>query len=314
MSAKNNYIQSPLNYTGGKFRLLSQLLPCFPKNIRVFVDLFCGGGNVGINVAAQKVIYNDLHTKVVNLLNLFREIPESALLKEIYAIIRKYGLSLVKDNGYDAYNCSSSAGLAAYNKNGFLKLREAYNSIALKEQGAWRHVAMLYVLVAYAFNNQLRFNSLGKFNLPVGKRDFNSRMEEKLKNFSRRIKNQHCEFSNCDFRNFNVDNFCLNDLLYIDPPYLITCATYNENGGWNARDESELLDFLDYIDSRGIRFALSNILQGKGNENSILKSWLQAGKYNVHHFNCNYSNSNYQRVEKASHTDEILVTNYEPGI
>ena len=54
-------IQSPLNYTGGKFKLLPQILPHFPKDIDVFVDLFCGGCNVGINVEANTVIYNDLN-------------------------------------------------------------------------------------------------------------------------------------------------------------------------------------------------------------------------------------------------------------
>lgn len=269
---------------------------------------------MGINVSANKVIYNDLHANVVNLLSLFKKIPESVLLKEVHAIIRKYDLSLVKDNGYNAYNCSSSVGLAAYNKNAFLKLREAYNSTARKGHGTWHHEVMLYVLVVYAFNNQMRFNSLGEFNLPVGKRDFNSRMEEKLIKFSNGLKTQNCEFSKFDFRNFNVDDFCQNDLFYIDPPYLITCATYNENGGWQDRDEYDLLDFLDYIDSKGIRFALSNVLQGKGNENTILKSWLKSGKYNVRHLNCSYSNSNYQRFAKSSHTDEVLVTNYEPDI
>ncbi len=38
-------IQSPLNYTGSKFRLLPQILPLFPKNISVMVDLFCGGAS-----------------------------------------------------------------------------------------------------------------------------------------------------------------------------------------------------------------------------------------------------------------------------
>ena len=52
-------IQSPLNYTGGKFKLLPQILPLFPTNINTFVDLFCGGCNVGINVECENVIYND---------------------------------------------------------------------------------------------------------------------------------------------------------------------------------------------------------------------------------------------------------------
>lgn len=31
MKQINNYIQSPLNYTGGKYKLLNQLIPLFPK-------------------------------------------------------------------------------------------------------------------------------------------------------------------------------------------------------------------------------------------------------------------------------------------
>ncbi len=56
---KKNLIKSPINYTGGKYRLLPKLLPYFPDKINTFVDLFCGAGNVGINVNANKIILND---------------------------------------------------------------------------------------------------------------------------------------------------------------------------------------------------------------------------------------------------------------
>ena len=52
-------IQSPLNYTGGKYRLLPQILPLFPGHVGTFVDLFCGGCNVGVNVEADVHFYND---------------------------------------------------------------------------------------------------------------------------------------------------------------------------------------------------------------------------------------------------------------
>ena len=54
--AKQPYIQSPLNYIGGKYKILPQILPLFPSRIRTFVDLFCGGCNVGINVSADRTI------------------------------------------------------------------------------------------------------------------------------------------------------------------------------------------------------------------------------------------------------------------
>ena len=38
------YVKSPLNYTGGKYKLLPQLLELFPKQVNTVVDLFAGGG------------------------------------------------------------------------------------------------------------------------------------------------------------------------------------------------------------------------------------------------------------------------------
>lgn len=40
---KKTYIKSPLNYVGGKFKLLPEIIPLFPTNINTFVDLFGGG-------------------------------------------------------------------------------------------------------------------------------------------------------------------------------------------------------------------------------------------------------------------------------
>ena len=41
--SRNNYIKSPLNYVGGKYKLLNEIIPLFPENINTFVDLFGGG-------------------------------------------------------------------------------------------------------------------------------------------------------------------------------------------------------------------------------------------------------------------------------
>jgi site-specific DNA-adenine methylase len=40
------YVKSCVNYTGGKYRLLKQILPLFPNEIDNFIDLFCGGANI----------------------------------------------------------------------------------------------------------------------------------------------------------------------------------------------------------------------------------------------------------------------------
>jgi len=98
----------------------------------------------------------------------------------------------------------------------------------------------------------------------------------------------------------------------VDPPYLITCATYNEQGGWGEKDEKDLLSFLDELSDRNVRFALSNVLRSKGKENSILIEWIEknAEKYKAIQLNYSYSNSNYQTKDKSSVTEEVLITNY----
>lgn len=174
---KKEVIPSALNYTGGKYKLLSQILPLFPKDADQVVDLFCGGCNVGMNVDCNKVLFNDNNQYLMGLLDTFRRLTKKEIFDWIYNAIDKYGLSLVSKNGYDFYNCESSKGLGEYNKAGYNKLRDDFNKKNKKDN---EYYLMLYLLIVYSFNNQLRFNRKGKFNLPVGKRDFNSKMQGKL--------------------------------------------------------------------------------------------------------------------------------------
>ncbi len=302
-------IQSPLNYTGGKFKLLPQILPLFPKNIDIFVDLFCGGANVGVNVKSNRTILNDTDDNLTYLFNMFKNLG-SDCLPLLDEIIEKYGLSQSSKYGYEYYGCDSGIGLASYNKDKFLKLREDFNNSL--DPGYYPY-AMLYVLIIYSFNNQIRFNRQGQFNLPVGKRDFNEKMKDKLNKFIKRLESKRYEFSNYDFRNFDMSQLNSDSFVYADPPYLITCATYNEQGGWNEKDEKDLLGFLDKLHSNNIKFALSNVLRSKGKENSILINWINENtdKYKVINLNYDYNNSNYQVKDKDSVTEEVLIIDYE---
>lgn len=312
MVKSNYFIQSPLNYTGGKYKLLKQILPNFPNKIDTFVDLFCGGCNVGININAKEVIYNDLNKNLLYLYNTFKNLDKEITFYWINYIIKEYNLSLVSEHGYSFYNCESSKGLGDYNRNGFLKLRADFNNKTLSQNEDYYYYIMLYVIIVYAFNNQIRFNSNGEFNLPVGKRDFNNKIQDKLSKFIDRLKEQNSVFTCLDFRNFNIETLTENDFVYADPPYLITCATYNEQGGWTEKDENDLLDFLDNLSENRIKFALSNVLSSKGKENKILKAWIErnVNRYRVIHLNYNYANSNYQTKDKTKSSDEVLIVNY----
>ena len=278
----------------------------FPDKIDTFVDLFCGGCNVGINVNANKIICNDIEEHIINLMLVFKEYSKEKIFNSILHIIKEYKLSDSTIKSYNDYNCNSSDGLGRYNKDAYLELRQCYNNKPNKN--TYEANIMFYILTCYSFSNQIRFNSKEEFNMPYGKRYFNKSMRDKLNRFLDKIHNIDMKFINNDFLQLKINKLNKTDFVYCDPPYLISCASYNEQNGWNKDKEERLLDLLDRIHKSNIKFALSNVLENKGKSNDILKNWSK--KYNIHHLNNTYSNCNYHRKDKIKNSDEVLITNY----
>lgn len=117
MNTKSDIIKSPLNFTGGKHKLLPQLLPLFPDDVHTFIDLFCGGCNVALNVTAKKIICNDKEPHLLGLLEYLKNTPYTEITESVMAIINKYNLSISSRNGYECYGCNSSMGLGTYIKS-----------------------------------------------------------------------------------------------------------------------------------------------------------------------------------------------------
>lgn len=287
----NWYTKSPLNYIGGKYKILNQILPYIPDDIENFIDLFAGGCNVGINVNAKKIYFNDNLTFLVKMYKIFQKNSIEKTLKHIDNRIDKFKLSLINEDGYK-------------------KLRELYNQ--------QKNPLDLFVLIAYSFNHQIRFNNSHEFNNPFGKKRscFNNSMKTNLKSFILKIKEEKVKFSDDSFENFDFSFLSKKDFVYCDPPYLITTGSYNDGKrgfkGWSKNEENCLLNILDGLDKRGIRFALSNVLEHKGKSNDILKKWVENNPtYKVNYLNYNYSNSNYHTKNRDTNASiEILVTNY----
>ena len=300
-------VKSPLNYTGGKYKLLNQIIPIFPKNLDLFVDLFSGGANVGVNVNAKRIVCVDKQKEIIRVMDLFKKYEDGYIIDKLEKIIDKYNLSNSLLNGYKVYKCTSDKGLGSYNKSKYLDLRNDYNSMT---DDSVEKDFLFLTLVIYGFNNQIRFNSNGEFNMPVGKRDFNNSIRKNLKSFITKLKTKNIEFINSDFREFAIETTD-NTLVYCDPPYFLGTASYNENGGWTEKDEIDLLNYLSILDQSGVKFALSNVIEHKGEKNIILDSWIKEHNYIVHIIDSNYNNSNYHKQEgNILKTIEVLVTNY----
>lgn len=301
-----HYINSCFNYTGNKYKQLDQLFHYFPKNTDTFVDLFCGGSVVGLNALkqlnTQKVIINDNSKQLMNIFRYFKDHSYSDIKRQIDDIIDCYDLSRTSELGYKFYGVDSSKGLATVNKASFMKLRADYN--ANNYDSKYAKAVIFYVLIVFAFNNQIRFNRKNEYNLPVGKRDFNLKMQHKLRDFVEALHDQRIEIKSTDYANIDIP---VNSFVYCDPPYSITTATYSEGNSWSINDDQRLFKFLDQLDKNHIMFALSDVLYHNGRENTVLLQWSK--KYRIHQIEFNYNNSNYHSQAKRHKTKEVLITN-----
>lgn len=284
---KKRFIKSPMNYIGGKYKLLPQLIPLFPQNISTFIDLFAGGFNVAVNVNAQKTICNDLNYFVVEMVRTLAYADIDVVLKRIDEKIAEYSLSKENEEGFKAF-------------------RDFYN--------ANHNPIDLLTLSSFSFNYQFRFNSNLEYNNPFGRNrsQFSETMRHNLILFMEEMKKKNLEFYSRDFREMSLDNLGGSDFIYCDPPYLITNGSYNDgNRGfhdWRIDEEKALYEYLDEANGRNIKFALSNVLSHKGVANKLLAEWCK--KYNIHHISSDYSNCNYQSKSKVTTSDEVLITNY----
>ena len=208
------------------------------------------------------------------------------------------------------YGTTSSLGLSRYNKESYLNLRNYYNSI--KEDCEEKDLLLL-VLIRYSFYYQIRYNKNGEFNMPVGKYDFNEEARTNLRNFSNHIHKKDITFLSGSYDDIPYESLD-KPFFYCDPPYLISTAPYNENrgdgAGWDEDDEVKLLNWLSDLNSKGYRFALTNVIEHKGKTNTILKEWLEKNNFKVYYLDKDYKNANYQIKDRDTITKEILVVNY----
>lgn len=284
----DSYIKSPMNYTGGKFKILKHIIPSFPKKICNFVDLFAGGLNVGININADVIYANDQITYLIDLYRYFQRINTEDLILSIKERIAFYKLSQTNVEGYKT-------------------LRNEYNQT--------KSLLDLFLLTCYSFNHQIRFNNQHEFNTPFGKgrSSFNESIEHNLISFCEALHKKNIILSTNDFRDFEYSKLQTGDVVYCDPPYLITTGSYNDGKrgfkDWTIEEDRNLLEILDSINNRGVLFALSNVFAHKGQTNDALIEWSK--KYYVTYIDKTYANCSYHFKNRETKTIEVLITNYK---
>ncbi len=270
-------IKSPLNYTGSKYSILNEITKVLPKHISTFIDIMGGAFNVGVNVVAEKVIYNEFLPHTFNIIKTLLNENSSYIINKVETIINNFKLE-------------------KSNKENYILLRNDYNNT--------KDIYKLFVLHMYCFQNQMRFNGKLEFNSPVGNCSYNSTLTERIQKFIPRTINY--ELFNLSYKDLDITHLDKDSVFYFDPPYFITNATYNDGKrgfvGWNADEETKLLEYITFLHENGFKFILSNVIYHNENTNYILAEWVNTHKFNV---------VNIDNVGAKNTRDEVIITNYD---
>jgi adenine-specific DNA-methyltransferase len=182
----------------------------------------------------------------------------------------------------------------------YINARNHYNSLPFEK----RDPKLLYTIILYGFNQQIRFNGDHDFNNPVGMRWFNDKVLEKMISFSRIAKEKNIEFKNSDYSELN-DVINNNSFVYLDPPYRLTTGAYNDGkrgfNGWGIEEEKRLFEFVDSLNDKSIRFMISYVMEHKGKTNGELKKWIESKGYRLIKVN------DVPGIQRK----EVLIVNYD---
>lgn len=284
------YFESPIYYMGCKYKLLKQMIPIFPKECKVFYDLFCGSGVVSMNYKGTKrTVCNDFNKNVVKLLQMFKDNSVDELDEYFNKRIKEFNLvSLGKD--FRKYKEL---------QKGYYDFREYYNKSESKD------IRDMYLLSCYSMNHLMRFNRQNEFNASCGSTQ--RYIKSKIENGHRLLKD--VEIWCCDTLSIDFLQTTDKDFIYCDIPYLNTEAVYNEKrayGGWNIECDYKIFSILEVLNNRDIKWALSNVFENRGKRNEHLIEWCNKNNWHVHHLNRNYNP--FSRGN--SNNDEVLICNY----
>ncbi|MDR0918581.1 MAG: Dam family site-specific DNA-(adenine-N6)-methyltransferase [Oscillospiraceae bacterium] len=310
MVVSHSLMRPLLGYTGSKYKLLKSLFKFFPDNVETFVDLCCGGCSVGLNVWADRVIMNDKDLDLIGMYSSFKEQGYEKIIELIEYYLEYYNFSRTEIYGHSAYGQEWRKGVPGVNKIAYDKMREDFNAV-IPEERTFEDFVKFYLLTVYSFGGQIRWAGHRRFSESVGKADFTSANKDKLKRFLDRLSGIDCEFKGGRFTEFNFGALTQNDFVYVDPPYLITNASYVlYNDGWNENDERELLKCLDMLNDRGIKFGLSNVLRYGEKENMLLKEWIKSGDFRVERLEMEYGGALRNNKKSKEDIEEVLIMNY----
>ena len=252
-----------LKWAGGKRQLLTELKEFVPvddcKKARYF-EPFIGGGSLCFHLELPSIIINDLNPEIVN----------------VYLQIYHKHLQLIEELKKHSQQHSEEY---------YYKVRELDRKKSYSRLSAIKKAARIIYLNRTCYNGLYRVNSLGQFNVPIGKYENpDIVMEQRILALNAYFHQANVEFRNMDFAEAVVDAQA-GDFIYFDPPY-----DYDGNGftsyvseGFSHTDTQRLKEVADALVEKGCIVLISN------NATQFVVSLFDDPKYSIKYVNANRS-------------------------
>lgn len=235
---KKNVILSPVvKWVGGKRQLLDDIIPLLPDNFSTYVEPFVGGGALLFEIQPKKAIVNDLNHELINLYKVIKDNPNELLL-----LLEEHEL-----NNSEEY---------------FYQIRALDRSESYDQMSDIEKAARIIYLNKTCYNGLFRVNQSGQFNSPYGKyKNPNIVNKPVVLAMANYFQNNNITLLNGDYK-LALKKLRKGAFVYFDPPYMPISSSssftgYTENG-FDKKQQIELKEECDKLNSRGIKFLLSN--------------------------------------------------------
>ena len=219
-----------LKWAGSKQNIIGRIKAVLPAG-RTLIEPFAGSCAVSLNTDYRNYLLSDINQDLINL----------------YKNLQTEGEPFIQ-------YCRTFFTEENKTRERFIELRHIFNNtsdIRLK-------AALFLYLNRFCYNGLCRYNSKGIFNSPFGrlKPYF---PEEEMRNFHKKLK--YARFECSDFRDI-MNRAREGCVVYADPPYDPLTSTSNfttySAGGFNRKDQADLVKLAHQLTERGVPVLISN--------------------------------------------------------
>lgn len=233
---KDKLVLPVVKWVGGKRQLLPEIEKYIPESFTTYYEPFLGGGAVLFNLQPKKAIVNDINEELINL----------------YQVIKDNVDELIEDLEKHENNSEYYYRIREQDRD-----RNVYSKLS-----PVKRASRIQFLNKTCFNGLFRVNQQGEFNTPFGRyKNPNITNETTLRAVSRYFNNANITFKCCNFEEV-LKGIRKESFVYFDPPYdpvsVSASFTGYDKGGFNREQQVRLKKLCDKLNSRGVKFLLSN--------------------------------------------------------